>query len=354
MAHDHDHGADHHGHGHGHGGSGIGQRQRHLLPPHSHDAADAFDQALTTSRAGMRALWGSFAVLLATAAIQAVVVWLTGSVALLSDTLHNLADAGTAIPLAIAFRLGRRAASRRFTYGYGRAEDVAGLVVLLVIAGSAVLALVESVRRIVHPQDVHQIPALAAAAVIGFAGNEIAARWRIRTGRRIGSAALVADGLHARADGFTSLAVLVAAGGAALGWLWVDPLVGVVVSVAIGVVLIGAGRSVLSRLLDAADPATVERTRVLAGAVDGVRGVEEVRLRWSGHGQLAELTVTVDRDLSLVAAHDIAHRVEHELLHGVARLVRAHVHPHPAPVPQVDDHSVVAHHTAFDLADTHR
>ncbi|HEX7660453.1 MAG TPA: cation diffusion facilitator family transporter, partial [Pseudonocardiaceae bacterium] len=200
--HPHDH---HHDHGHGHG-------LRHLLLPHSHDAADQLDDTLTASRDGMRALWGSFAVLIVAAVAQAAVVTMTGSVALLSDTLHNVADACTAIPLALAFRLGRRAATRRFTYGYGRAEDLAGLAVVLVIAASAVLAALESVRRLTNPQDVHDLPALAAAAVIGFAGNEVAARWRTRVGRRIGSAALVADGAHARTDGFTSLSVLVAAG----------------------------------------------------------------------------------------------------------------------------------------------
>ncbi|HVV23334.1 MAG TPA: cation diffusion facilitator family transporter [Pseudonocardiaceae bacterium] len=332
--------ADDHGHGHGHG-HGL----RRLFVPHSHDAADQMDERLTGSRDGMRALWGSFAVLLVTAAVQAAVVWLTGSVALLSDTLHNLADACTAIPLAVAFRLGRRAANRRFTYGYGRAEDFAGLLVLAVIAGSSVLAFVESVHRLLVPQDVRQLPVLAVAAVIGFLGNETAARWRIRTGRRIGSAALVADGLHARTDGFTSLSVLVAAGGAALGWRWVDPVVGLVVAVAIALVLVGAGRSVLGRLLDAADPRLVEHAAHLAAGTPGVLDVEELRLRWSGHGQLAELTVVVDRDLSLVAAHTIAHDVEHRLLHGIPRLVRAHVHPHPAPdETHVDDHIVVAHH----------
>jgi cation diffusion facilitator family transporter len=313
--------------------------------PHSHDAADQLDDQLTASRDGMRALWGSFAVLLLTAAVQATVVWLTGSVALLSDTLHNLADACTAIPLAVAFRLGRRAANRRFTYGYGRAEDFAGLVVLAVIAASSVLAFVESIHRLLAPADVRQLPVLAVAGVLGFVGNEAAARWRIRTGRRIGSAALVADGLHARTDGFTSLSVLVAAGGAALGWRWVDPVVGLVVAIAIAVVLVGAGRSVLGRLLDAADPHLVEHAHRLAAETPGVLDVEELRLRWSGHGQLAELTVVVERDLSLVAAHAIAHDVEHRLLHAMPRLVRAHVHPHPAPDPaHPDDHMVVAHH----------
>ncbi|HEX4701901.1 MAG TPA: cation diffusion facilitator family transporter [Pseudonocardiaceae bacterium] len=297
---------------------------------HSHDAADQLDESLTGSRSGMRTLAGSFAVLLATALIQAAVVWLTGSVALLSDTLHNLADACTAIPLAVAFRLGRRAPNGRFTCGYGRAEDLAGLVVLLVIAASAALAVAESVRRLVEPAQVRQLPVLAAAAVIGFIGNEAAARWRIRTGRRIGSAALVADGMHARVDGMTSLAVLLAAGGAALGWHWVDPVIGLVVALAIVSVLFGAGRGVLGRLLDAADPAQVREAGVLAAGTPGVLAVAELRLRWSGHQQVAELTVVVDRDLSLVAAHSIADDVEHRLRHGLPRLLRAHVQPHPA------------------------
>lgn len=297
---------------------------------HSHDAADQIDDRLTGSRPGMRALAGSFAVLLATTLIQAGVVWLTGSVALLSDTLHNLADACTAIPLAVAFRLGRRAPNGRFTYGYGRAEDLAGLVVLVVIAGSAALAVIESVRRLAEPTGLHQLPALAAAAVIGFLGNEIAARWRITTGRRIGSAALVADGMHARVDGVTSLAVLLAAGGAAVGWHWVDPVIGLVVALAIVLVLVGAGRGVLGRLLDAADPAQVLAMGELAADTPGVLSVKELRLRWSGHEQVAELTVVVDRDLSLVAAHGIAHDVEHRLRHGLPRLRRAHVRPQPA------------------------
>lgn len=326
------------GHGHGHG-----HRRLRVWRPHSHDVADQMDDRLTTGRDGMRALWGSFAVLLVTAAVQAGVVWFTGSVALLSDTLHNLADACTAVPLAVAFRLGRRAANPRFTYGYGRTEDFAGLVVLAVVGVSSVLALVESVRRFAEPQDVRQVPVLAGAAVIGFVGNEVAARWRIATGRRIGSAALVADGLHARADGFTSLSVLVAAGGSALGWWWVDPVVGLLMALAIAAVLVGAGRGVVGRLLDAADPALVARADHLAADTPGVLAVEEVRLRWSGHGQLAELTVVVDRDLSLVRAHGIAHEAEHRLLHGLPRLVRAHVHPHPAPGAE-DDHELIAHH----------
>ncbi len=340
------------GDGHGHGDEPerpawwrrLSHRVRHILVPHSHDSADKLDSALSTSRVGLQTLWGSFAVLLLTAVLQAGVVVVSGSVALLSDTLHNLADAFSAVPLAIAFTLGRRAATQRHTYGLGRAEDLAGLVVVGLIAVSAAVAAVESIRRLAQPQEVQFPLAVAVAALVGFAGNELVARWRIRVGRRIGSAALVADGLHARTDGWTSLAVLAAAAGALLGWSWVDPVVGLLVATVIVVVLVGAGREVFGRLLDAVDPALVGRTRELACGIDGVHDAPEVRLRWSGHGLLAELTITVDRSLSVVQAHEIAHRVEHALLHGVHRLVRAHVHPHPAPARDTDDHAEVAHH----------
>lgn len=302
------------------------------------------DAALRTSRDGLRALWGSFAVLLVTAGIQAVVYVSSGSVALLSDTLHNVADACSAVPLAIAFTLGRRAATKAHTYGFGRAEDLAGLAVVVLITASAVVAGIESVGRLLHPADIRGPLVVAIAAVVGFLGNEVAARARIRVGRRIGSAALVADGLHARVDGYTSLSVLLAAGGSALGWRWVDPVVGMLVTVMIVVVLLGAGRQVFGRLLDRVEPDTVDRVRELAAATPEVRAVSDVKLRWSGHGLLAELTICVDRDASLLHAHEVAHAVEHELLHGVHRLVRAHVHPHPYPVPGADDHAAVAHH----------
>ena len=218
-----------HGHGHGHvhaGRPGLVRRIRHRLRPHSHQAADKVDAALETSAAGIRALWVSLAVLAATAAVQAVVVALTGSVALLGDTLHNATDALTAVPLGIAFVLGRRPPNRRYTYGYGRAEDLAGVVVVLIIVASSALAGYAAVTRLAHPRPVPDLIAVAGAAVIGFIGNETVARYRVRVGRRIGSAALVADGLHARADGFTSLAVLLGVGGGAAGWDWADPVVG--------------------------------------------------------------------------------------------------------------------------------
>ena len=218
-----------HGHVHGH---------------HHHHAHERVDAALEGSAQGLRTLWFSFGVLAATTAVQAVIAAASGSVALLGDTVHNAADALTALPLALAFVLGRRAATRRYTYGFGRAEDLAGVFVVLVIAASAVFAGYEALRRLFEPQEVSHLAAVAAAGLVGFAGNEWVAAARIRTGRRIGSAALVADGLHARSDGFTSLAVLLGAGGAALGWRWADPLIGLAITGAIALVLRGAAREI--------------------------------------------------------------------------------------------------------------
>lgn len=221
----------------------------------------------------MRALWISLVLLGVTAIVQAVVVVMSGSVALLSDTLHNVADALTAVPVGIAFWLGRRPATRRFTYGYGRAEDVAGVMVVLVIAGSAIAAAVASINRLANPTDLTHLWAVAFAAVVGFLGNELAAQVRIRTGKRIGSAALVADGLHARTDAITSLAVLLSVGGAALGWRWADPIVGLLITGAIAMVTYTAAKQIVARLMDAVDPALVDQARTAArGRPAGRRG----------------------------------------------------------------------------------
>ncbi|MYV45467.1 cation diffusion facilitator family transporter [Streptomyces sp. SID2888] len=334
---------------HPHGGHGPHRplgRLRHLLTPHSHETAGRVDPTLESSTRGLRALWVSLAVLGVTALAQAAVVVVSGSVALLGDTVHNTADALTAVPLGIAFVLGRRAATRRFTYGYGRAEDLAGIVIVLTIAASAVFTAWTAVERLLDPRPLHDIPAVAAAAVIGFAGNEWVARHRIRVGRAIGSAALVADGLHARTDGFTSLAVLLGAGGAALGWQLADPLVGLAITAAIVLVLRDAAREVFRRLLDAVDPALVDRAERAVCGVPGVHGVGELRLRWIGHRLRAEVAVVVDGEVSVRRAHDIAVEAEHALLHAVPGLTAALVHADPAPAPgATDPHLALAHHT---------
>lgn len=320
------------GHGHGHTAPRRAwlDNIRHVVTPHSHDAADRVDSTMEASADGMRALWISLAVLGVTAAFQGVVVVMSGSVALLSDTLHNLADALTAVPVGIAFWLGRRPATRRYTYGYGRAEDVAGIVVVLVILASAVFAGYESIRRLAEPSDVRFLWAVAGAGLVGAVGNEIAARVRLRAGRRIGSAALVADGLHARTDAITSAAVLLSAGGAALGWRWADPVVGLAITAAIATVTWGAARQVLARLMDAVDPALVTQATDALRHVDGVVDVDRVRLRWIGHALRAEVDLSVPAGVTIEDAHRIAHAAEHELTHAVPRLTAATVHAHPA------------------------
>ncbi|MEV7778678.1 cation diffusion facilitator family transporter [Kitasatospora sp. NPDC088351] len=306
-------------------------RLGHLLRPHSHDAADRVDAALEASADGLRTLWISLLVLGATALVQAAVVLFSGSVALLGDTVHNLADALTAVPLAVAFLLGRRAANRRYTYGYGRAEDLAGVAIVLAVAASAGFAGLAAVDRLLDPRPVGHLWAVAGAAVAGCVGNEWVARYRIRTGRRIGSAALVADGVHARTDGLTSLAVLAGAVGAGLGLPWADPLVGLLITVAILWVLRGSVREVGRRLMDGVDPALVDAAEGALREVEGVRGVGALRMRWIGHTLRAEADVVVDGTLSVVAAHRVAEAAEQALVRAVPRLLAATVHIDHAP-----------------------
>jgi cation diffusion facilitator family transporter len=341
------HGGPGHAHGHGHvhaSRPGVMGRLRHLLRPHSHDASDKVDAAMEASAEGFRALWISLAILAGTALLQAVVVALSGSVALLGDTLHNAADALTAVPLGIAFVVGRRPPTRRYTYGYGRAEDLAGIVIVVVIAASSALAAYEAVTRLAHSRLVTNLLAVAVAAVIGFTGNELVARYRIRTGRKIGSAALVADGLHARTDGFTSLAVLLGVGGVAVGWDWADPIVGLLITVAILAVLRQAAREIYRRLMDAVDPALVDQVEQTLRATPGVLGVGQVRLRWIGHQLRAECEVIVDAGASAVQAHQVAVKAEHSLLHALPRLAAALVHADPQAQAGDDHHGVLASH----------
>lgn len=356
QSHDGEHGHGHDG-GHGHEGGhghddGHGHDHRpdvlarlgHLLRPHSHEAADKIDAAMEASAEGMRVLWISLAILGVTAALEAVVVAVSGSVALLGDALHNAADALTAVPLAIAFIAGRRPPTRRYTYGYGRAEDLAGVAIVLVIAASSALAAYEAVSRLAHPRAVSNLIAVAVAALIGFAGNELVARCRVRVGRKIGSAALVADGLHARTDGFTSLAVLLGAGGVALGWNWADPVVGLAITVAILAVLRQAALEIYRRLMDAVDPALVDQAEQTLRATPGVLDIGQVRLRWIGHQLRAECEVIVDGAASAIQAHQVAVSAEHALLHALPRLTAAIVHADPEEAGGDDHHAELLSH----------
>jgi cation diffusion facilitator family transporter len=299
---------------------------------------------METSAEGMRTLWISLSVLAATAIIQALIVIWSGSVALLGDTLHNAADALTAVPLGIAFWLGRRSPTRRYTYGYGRAEDLAGVAIVVIITASSVAAAWTAIDRLIHPEKVTHLIAVAVAALAGFVGNEWVARYRISTGRRIGSAALVADGLHARTDGFTSLAVLVGAGGVALGWRQADPIIGLLITVAILAVVRQAAREVYRRLMDAVDPALVDQAETTLAGVAGVLGTGQVRMRWIGHQLRAECDILIDPHTTAVAAHAIAVSAEHALIHAVPRLTGAIVHADPAPRDGADYHAPLASH----------
>ncbi|MEU1550932.1 cation diffusion facilitator family transporter [Nocardia sp. NPDC005745] len=329
MTHRHQHHHPHAGHHHHHRSSAIGAL-REVFVPHSHDAADSIDDALVASAVGIRAVAISLVVLGCTAVLQLVIVVASGSVALAADTVHNFSDALTAVPLWIAFALGRKAATRRYTYGFGRAEDLAGLFVVAMIALSALIAGYEAVRRLLDPVPLDHLGWVAAAGLIGFLGNETVALYRIRVGRRIGSAALVADGLHARTDGFTSLAVLLGAGGVALGFPLADPIVGLLITVAILAVLRTAARDVLRRLMDAVEPELVTAAERALSAEPGVQGVRSLRMRWIGHRLHADVELDVAPTITLADAHHVAHEAQHTLTHVVPKLDTAVVHAYPA------------------------
>jgi cation diffusion facilitator family transporter len=322
---------DYHDHPHVHvHPKGLRGVVRELFAPHSHDASDSVDDALESSTIGIRAVKISLIALVITAAFQVVVLIMSGSIALAADTIHNFSDALTAIPLWIAFVLGRKAATRRYTYGFGRAEDLAGLFVILMIALSAIIAGYEAIRRLVNPITIDHLGWVIAAGVIGFAGNELVAVYRIRVGRQIGSAALVADGLHARTDGFTSLAVVFGAVGVWLGFPLADPIVGLIITVAIVAVLRTAVRDVFRRLLDGVDPQLVDTAEAALASEPGVVGVRSLRMRWIGHSLHADAELDIEADTSLADAHQVAHRAEHTLTHAVPKLSSALIHAYPA------------------------
>ena len=330
------HGHDHqHGHEHPRGLRGV---LLDIFRPHSHDSAASIDTALEANQRGIRAVKISFAALMVTSVVQLVIVVVTGSVALLADTIHNFSDALTAVPLFLAFRLSQRPPNNRYTYGYRRAEDFAGLFVIAMIALSAVIAGWEAVDRLINPRPIDHLGVLFVAGIVGFLGNELVALYRIREGDAIGSAALVADGYHARTDGFTSLAVAIGAFGVWVGFDRADPIVGLGISIAIFAVLRGAVRQVWYRLMDAVDPAIVDRIEQSAATVPGVAAIHAVQARWLGHRLVAELNVAVDGTLAVAQGHAIAAEVSHRLLHDVRHLDEAHVHIDPAEL-EPHDHS---------------
>jgi cation diffusion facilitator family transporter len=302
---------------------------------HGHDIAHGhihgvLDPTIPTTERGIWAIKWSFLILAVTATLQLIVVFVSHSVALFADTIHNIADAGTAIPLWVAFALARRKATETFTYGYGRVEDFAGLIIVLIILSSALVAGYEAIDRIIHPRPVTQLSWLAAAGVIGFLGNEAVAAFRIRVGRQISSAALIADGYHARTDGLTSLAVVLGALGVWLGYTLTDPIIGLIITVVILGIAWQSAKAVLTRMLDGVERPTIGKLRHAAQHAKGVLGVEWVRARWLGHRLQAEMRLTVDRTLSLADARKIAHDIEEHARGHLPALERLLVETVPA------------------------
>lgn len=315
----------------------------HAEETHGHTHG-AIDPALFTTQRGMWAVKWSFLGLAATALLQVLIVGITGSVALLADTIHNLGDALTAIPLWIAFRLGQWKPTRRFTYGYGRVEDLAGVVIVGIILLSALITGYLSVARLLHPQPISYVGAVIAASLIGFVGNEAVAIFRMRVGKEIGSTALIADGYHARADGLTSLSVLFGAVGVWLGYALADPIVGLVITVVIVRIVWQSGKAVFTRLLDGIDPEVMDEITHAVHHTRGVCDVSEVRVRWLGHRLHAEVNVAVPADLSVEQGHDIAKEVRHNLLHELRYLSNATIHIDPLHASG-EVHHAISNHT---------
>ena len=329
-------------HGHSHSAS-------HSEPTHHAHTHGAVDPSILSSERGIWAIKWSFVGLFATAIFQAVIVLLSSSVALLADTIHNVGDAATAIPLWVAFSLARRKPSKRFTYGLDRVEDLAGVAIVLIILLSALLAGYLSIDRFLRPQAVEYLWAVIIASVIGFLGNEAVAIFRIKVGREIGSAALVADGYHARVDGLTSLAVLFGAVGVGLGYPLADPIVGLVITAAILRIVWESGRAVFTRLLDGVDPEVIDEITHAVNHTQGVREVTEVRLRWSGHRLHAEVNLAVSPKLSVAEGHAIAVEVRHQLLHHLPYLSNVAIHIDPEHLSG-EEHHRISEHTHEDLA----
>ena len=355
-AHEHDHPHDHenehdHDHDHPHSSNPIIAWLQHLFMPHSHGHQQAaLDPTLATDR-GIWALKVSLVGLLVTATFQVFIVAISGSVALLADTIHNFSDALTAIPLGLAFWLSRRARNRRYTYGYGRAEDIAGVIIVVMIAFSAGVAIYQSILKIINPQPLDNLGWVAAAAIIGFFGNELVAVFRIRVGKEIGSAALIADGYHARTDGFTSLAVLAGAIGVWMGFPLFDPIVGLGIGIAILGIVWKTAQDMWHRMMDAVDPEIHEEFKHAASHVSGVMDVHNTAIRWLGHRLYGEMHITVNCQQTTLQSHFIAEEVRHVLFHKLPALVEVVVHTDPCECDETVVYHPTSHHNFLPAAD---
>jgi cation diffusion facilitator family transporter len=342
--HDHEHGGEHDHHHHQQGVWGWVATIFHWHSHDHHTTALASDQAFVTNQEGIRVVWLALAALGITAILQVIIVLASGSVALFADTAHNIVDGSNSVPLLIAFYLARRAATRRYTYGYARAEDVAGIFIVLSIAISAGVIFWESIQKLLHPAPLENLGWVAAAAIIGFLGNEAVALLQIRTGRKIGSAALVADGLHARTDGLTSLAVLIAAGGAWLGFPIVDPIIGLLIGVTILFITRDAAVAIWYRLMDAIEPEIMAQAEEVIRQQPDVKELRRLRMRWLGHALHAEAQIAVDPGLTTAESFDITENLRHDLFHHVAHLADVVVRIEPWSDNPDEYSSPAAHH----------
>lgn len=282
---------------------------------HTHGVVDA---SITTSARGLWAIKWSFVGLAVTAVIQLIVVIMSGSIALLADTIHNFGDAATALPLGIAFLFSRKKATSKYPYGFGRVEDLAGLIIVLIIFSSALVAGYQAIDRFLHPQVVTHLLAVILASVVGFLGNELVAMFRIKVGKEINSAALIADGYHARTDGWTSLAVLVGALGVWVGFPLADSLIGLGITVAIFFIVWDSIKAVLLRSLDGIELEIVHEIEHAVEDVEGVRSIKSVKARWVGHRVRVEIAVAVDAAFTLQQILAVTEEIKHELHHHIS------------------------------------
>ena len=314
---------------------------------HTHSYTElAADPAMRDNELGIRTVKLALLALGVTTLIQIAIYIASGSVALLGDTVHNLGDALNSVPLWLAFVLARRRANRRYTYGYGRAEDVAGLLIVVSIAFSAAYILWESVQKLINPQPIEYPGWIALAAVIGFLGNEAVAVLEIRTGRRIGSEAMVADGLHARTDGFTSLAVLVAAAAVWLGFPILHPIIGLLIGVAIVFITRDAAVAMWHRLMDAVDPEMIETVEQIIQEHDEIKAIPRLQMRWLGHRLYAEATLALDASLTVAQGEAIADHITHHLYHALPALAGAAIAAVPWDASTLVHGQESAHHRA--------
>lgn len=243
-----------------------------------------------------------------TGLVELAIALLSGSVALLGDALHNLSDVSTSVLVFVGFRASRKVPTERYPYGYERAEDLAGIGVALVIWGSAAVAAFESVNKLLRHGGTGYVGWGIAAAVVGIAGNQLVARYKLLVGKRIRSATMVADAKHSWLDALSSAGAMLGLIGVALGWAWADAVAGIVVTGFICHVGWEVTSDIAHRLLDGVDPEIITTAESVAAAVPGVTHAH-ARARWTGRTLRVEVEGFLDPATPLAAADRIGRLV---------------------------------------------